>query len=48
MDTETLYEDSEFAAWLKTMPENVKSNYAGHKADLGGTIEDSILKITAV
>ena len=22
MDTETLYEDSEFAAWLKTMPEN--------------------------
>lgn len=37
MDKETLYEDSEFAAWLKTMPENVKSNYAGYKADLGGT-----------
>ncbi len=33
MDKETLYEDSEFAAWLKTMPENVKSNYAGYKAD---------------
>ena len=35
--TETLYDNSAFAEWLKTMPENVKSDYAGYKADLGGT-----------
>jgi hypothetical protein len=45
MDKETLYENSEFAEWLKTMPENVKSNYDPMRVDLYGTRVEVIFYI---
>lgn len=32
-----LYEDSEFAAWLKTKPENVEVDYSPYSVDNYGT-----------
>lgn len=45
MDTETLYADSAFAEWLKTMPENIKSTYNEHSVDCGGTRVEVIFYI---
>ena len=37
MNTETLYKDSEFAEWLKTMPAHVKNDYDEMRVDMQGT-----------
>ena len=37
MSKETLYEDSAFAEWLKTMPTHVKSDYDELRVDMQGT-----------
>ena len=36
-NTDTLYTDSAFGEWLKTMPDNVDSTYREYDVDNGGT-----------
>ena len=36
-NTDTLYTDSAFGEWLKTMPANVDSTYREYDVDNGGT-----------
>jgi hypothetical protein len=35
--TDTLYRDTAFGEWLKTMPKNVDCNYSEYKVDNQGT-----------
>lgn len=45
MNTETLYEGSAFAEWLKTIPAHVKSDYDEMRVDMQGTRVEVIFYI---